>query len=388
MSDLTGKNITRSRDTSPWTYRVTAADGKRYKRTTGTTDKREAEAIADAEIKKAKAIEETERKLGNGPMMFGVACDKWLAEKAPDLGEDGLTEQVAWLRKQIGEKKLLQDIRKTDITGMVSARRECLRPDIGGAFRKIKPATVNKTLALLRRILNHAKFCHDATVKAISWKQFFIKLDKARPARRAFTASVEQQIFGKLDARYLDLTRFAMCGGLRAQENLLLWEQIDWEHAVVRDVTGKGHRDGRDVPMGDDEMAILQAEFNRPDRHPTHVWTYVAKRTQKVPRTDRIVIKGQRYPMTYAGWNSAWDRMKAATGLLVRIHDARHTAVTRAIQRTGGNLAAVRDMVGHADIKTTMLYWSGDEAAVRNAKSTGFKPSLAPHAAPKPKRPI
>ena len=384
MSNLTGKYITRSTATTNWTYRFTT-NGQTFKGTCGTTDKRAAEAFALEKVKAARALEETERRLGNAPMTFGLACDKWLAGKAPKLREQFLENQVAWLRKQIGENKLLQDIRKGDLTDMVAAREQCLRPDKGGGWRKVAPATVNKTVRLLQRILGYAHRNHDATVKEFAWKDFVVKIG-SRPARRAFTETVEQQIFGLLDVRYLELTRFAMISGLRAQENLLLWEQIDWQTAVIRDVTGKGHRDGRDVPLGDDEMALLQAEYNRPDRHPTHVWSYAAERTRIVGRTDRLVVKGSRYPITYAGWNSAWDRMKAAAGLEVRIHDLRHTAVTRALQRTGGNVAAVRDMVGHSDVKITMAYWSGDEAAVRGAKSIGLKPAIAPNPAPRQKK--
>ena len=75
-------------------------------------------------------------------------------------------------------------------------------------------------MRLLQRILGYAHRNHDATVKEFAWKDFVVKIG-SRPGRRAFTESVEQQIFGLLDAHYLELTRFAMISGLRAQENLV-----------------------------------------------------------------------------------------------------------------------------------------------------------------------
>ena len=79
--------------------------------------------------------------------------------------------------------------------------------------------------------------------------------------------------------------------------------------------------------------------------------------------------------------------MKAAAGLEVRIHDLRHTAVTAArYSAPAATWQAVRDMVGHSDVKITMAYWSGDEAAVRGAKSIGLKPQIAPNPAPRQKK--
>jgi len=376
-SDLIGKRVKRSRETSPFIYRF-SIDGHKFQGTTGTTDKVTAEAYAEKKFQEASAIAAKERQLNNVPMTFGMACDKWLTGKATRLREQGLQEQAAWLRKQIGDTKLLQNIRKGDISAMVAARAKCLRPGIDGTFRRIADSTVNKTTRLMQRILNYAESNHDAIVKRFAWKDFFIKLPKARPAKRAVSPANEQIILGTIAADYLDLARFAIIGGLRASENLLLWDQVDWGNNKLLDVVGKGHREGRDVPMGPAEMAILRAQYNRTDRHPTHVFTYVAKKTGKIPRTDRSTIKDKRYPITYAGWKSEWEEMQQATGLKVRIHDLRHTAVTRALQRTNGNLPAVRDMVGHADGKTTLLYWDGDEQAVRDAKDIGFVPKAVP----------
>lgn len=39
-------------------------------------------------------------------------------------------------------------------------------------------------------------------------------------------------------------------------------------------------------------------------------------------------------------------------------HDLRHTAATLALQ-SGANLKTVQDMLGHADFKTTVTYYTG-----------------------------
>ena len=372
-----GKLINRSRPGAPWKYRF-AIDGHPFKGSTGTKDKTEAEAFAAAKFTEARQTAEKERKLGNAPMTFGTACDKWLAFKEPRLRERGLVEQVAWLRSEIGYNKLLQSLRRDDISRLVDARAQCLRPGIGGTYRRVADGTVNKTLRLMQRILNNAEARHDAIVKRFQWKDFFIKQPKARPAKRAVSEINENLILGTIHRDYIDICRFALIGGLRASENLLIWDQIDWDNAVAKDVVGKGHREGRDVALGRSEMMILRAEHARKDRHPTHVFSRVARRSGKIPRTNRTQIKGQRYPITYAGWKSEWEAMQLETGLKTRIHDLRHTAITRAIIRTGGNVPAAQAMVGHADIATTMLYFEGDEAAVRKAKDLAPVPKAVP----------
>lgn len=377
MSDFSGNRIKRSRITSPWRYRF-EIDGHPYAGSTETTNKADAEAFAAARFKEESETANKERQLGNAPMTFGTSCDKWLAGAAIRLREQGLTEQVAWLKKQIGPGKLLQGLRRDDISEMVAARAQCLRPGKAGTKRRVADGTVNKTLRLMSRIINYAEARHDAVVKRFLWKDFFIKQPKARPAKRAISETTEQIIFGNIHADYIDICRFAVIGSLRASENLLLWEQIDWDNAVALNVVGKGHREGRDVPLGRAEMAILRHEFGRDDRHVTHVFTRVARRTGKIPRTNRVQIKGQRYPITYSGWASEWEQMQADTGLTTRIHDLRHTAITRAIIRTGGNVPAAQAMAGHADIKTTMLYFDGDVSAVRSAKDVQSVPTAVP----------
>ena len=148
---------------------------------------------------------------------------------------------------------------------------------------------------------------------------------------------------------------------------------------------------GRDVRLGRAAMAILQAEYNRPDRHPVYVFTYVCHKTRVVGRTGRLTIKGQRYPVTYSGWNTAWDRTKEKLGLhgKVRIHDWRHTFATRHAKNV--NVADLQSMMDHSKVETTLGYVTVDDEAIRRALDSAPLPmpkgtdadNIAPIVAPR-----
>jgi len=85
--------------------------------------------------------------------------------------------------------------------------------------------------------------------------------------------------------------------------------------------------------------------------HPEHVFTFVADRT-----TDSGRVKGRRYPLTYAGVQSYWKRLRKRSGVTdFRIHDYRHDFGTKLLRVTG-NLRLVQKALGHASIKTTERY--------------------------------
>src|SRR5262249_5042828 len=96
MSDLTGKYITRGDVTRPWSWRfVIPGETKPRKGTTGTKNKREAEAIAKEERRKALEENARGRQIGLGPMTWGEACDHWLRDVAQYLDEDGLVQKAS-----------------------------------------------------------------------------------------------------------------------------------------------------------------------------------------------------------------------------------------------------------------------------------------------------
>ena len=87
------------------------------------------------------------------------------------------------------------------------------------------------------------------------------------------------------------------------------------------------------------------------DRHPEKVFTYVARRTNQ----KQGLIKGERYPLSYEGFKIAARRAVQTSGAKnFRFHDTRHTAATRTLRKS--NLKVVQQLLGHANIQTTVKY--------------------------------
>jgi integrase len=109
----------------------------------------------------------------------------------------------------------------------------------------------------------------------------------------------------------------------------------------------------RIVPLTRQAYDIL---WRRRADHETHFFTFVAARTRKCPKTGKLFVKGERYPITYYGLGSN-KRKWAKAGVSARIHDLRHTAASRTLRSTG-NLKLVQTLLGHADIKITAEFYA------------------------------
>jgi integrase len=404
QSDLSGPGITRSAAHLTWRWRIRGGDGKRHSGDTGTNDRAKAIKIAAAkkkefagEIAMSRKQAKQDKALGLKSMSFQDACNHFVAYSVlEELREKNLKGQCEWLYDPRGAgippNMLCQDIDKAIVTQVKQRRSETLKRAKGGRMVKVSKSTVNGTLRLLQRVLNGAADRHDAKIRRIKWGNFFFEVPKVKKAR-AISPEVQWRIIDTLGPDYEALVCFAAVVGLRAEECLAGWVQFDEGECMLLDVTGKGHRNdgGRDVPLGEVAMAILLTEYKRKDRHPEAIFTRIAQTTGRIPRTDRTQVKGKRYPMTYACWSSAWDRMRdKLRGKIpgvdidkVRIHDLRHTAACRALN-LGATLSQVQEMLGHSTpVITKLIYAHHDKAAIRSAQDAAG--SLAKR--PKPTKP-
>jgi integrase len=134
------------------------------------------------------------------------------------------------------------------------------------------------------------------------------------------------------------------------------------------------------TPLTDAVATILEPLKGH---HPEAVFTFEAKRTRSA------VVKGGRYPITYEGAKTEWQRLTKRAGVKgFRFHDLRHTTATRLLRETG-NLETVRRALNHRDISTTSRYAHVADAEVADAlqrvaeKSHG-KSHVMPHQAWQP----
>jgi integrase len=329
----------------------------------GTTDvpkdrpQREAQAYEKAERRKAEQLVEAAQRENRAPLTLERACERWWDEVGQHGAETDLKNALDWLCEAIGGKRPLHTIRGDDVARAVAERRKCVvraKRDHKGVqlYRPVSARTVNRTVPLLlRRVLNRARDSWNAVVSSMpDWKEHLVP-EKKRHIREI---TIEEQ--DKLDETdrddYRAIRQFAILTGLRLNEILLTWMQVDFDAGVVR-IVAKGD-EPHTVPLSKTIYALLWAERGR---HPEYVFTFVAKRTRTCPHTGQRYERGQRYPITYFGLTSHRRRHWPTAGVKARWHDLRHTAGMRTLRATG-NLEVTRKQLGHSDVSTTARFYA------------------------------
>jgi integrase len=355
-------------------------EGYRFSGSTGVkTSRPKAEAlkVEKAERRQAERLCDDARRSNREPLRLAAAADRWWEEVGRHKKETDLRTAIDWLVETIGPNRFLHDIGNDDIAAAMAARRTHVvkagRDDAGNQlYRPISPRTANRTVVLLlKRLMRRAFDAWDATI--FQWPKWKVHLLEER--KRPITElSIEDEDrlaeAGRND--YADLREFATITGLRRTECLLTWPQVDFDNAVVR-LVAKGDVP-RIVPLSRRAYEILWAQRGR---HESAVWTYVAVRTMREPRTGRDIVKGERYPVTREGLKSIQGRIFKRAGVDKRWHDLRHTSGMRTLRATG-NLKLVQKQLGHASIATTARFYA--DALVEDVRA-GMEATAAAHEA-------
>ncbi|VUD70654.1 Tyrosine recombinase XerC [Methylobacterium symbioticum] len=269
---------------------------------------------------------------------------------------------LARLATAIGPTTPLAAINDDFVAQLVLKRRQDF---VKGDPRRgrISPAQVNRsTTQLLRRILTRARVAWKQTLpEEPNWRAHML----AEPKGRVRELRYDEE--GRLGAAERDDYRaprlFAQLTGLRRREIAgLTWDQVDFGAETIS-VVGKGDKP-HVLPITDELRALLEPLRAH---HPAAVFTYVAQRSRKVPKSGHRVVRGQRYPITYEGLGTQLGRTFAKAGLKdFRIHDLRHTAATRTLRATG-NLRIVQQLLNHASPTMTARYAHADLTDLREA---------------------
>lgn len=136
------------------------------------------------------------------------------------------------------------------------------------------------------------------------------------------------------------IVRTALLTGLRKEELLsLVWGDVDFENEILTVQHGKGDKK-RHIPMVPELVGLLRGL-------PRHV---------SGGKASPYVFNNPETGTRWVDIRKPWDAALRAAGIKgFRFHDTRHTFASRLVQR-GVPLKAVQELLGHADIKTTMRY--------------------------------
>jgi len=331
--------------------------GHRFYGSTALANERKAREFEDGRKAEAKRLIKQSVEAGRRPMTLGLACDRWWVQVGSHGSDPDLERALDWLKTQIGPEVALHDITDAMVSAAVEARRQDVMRagrDTKGVqlYRPVSNRTVNKTVpSLLRRVMNRARKAWSVTIlKEPDWKEHFLT-ERRRPVREITAA--EDAALDRVEAKeYAELREFAEIMGLRRKEMLLTWPQIDFEQEIIR-IVGKGGVPAI-LPLTRRAYAIL---WQQRGHDPVHVFTFVAQRTRRCPKTKREFIKGCRYPMTYYGIGTNRRRKWVKAGVDARLHDTRHTTGQRTLRATG-NLKLVQTLLRHTEIRTTAMFYT------------------------------
>jgi len=198
----------------------------------------------------------------------------------------------------------------------------------------VSPATVNRELAGLKRLFNLADqwglYRGRNPVKGVRF------LDENNLKVRTLSESEEAGLLASCSPYLQDMIKFAINTGLRLGEILnLKWEEVDLEARLIRMIVRKNRR-MLEVPLNDNALAVVNGWYG-------------------LRKCEYVFYN----PETGDQWKDLWLGLKKGcrkAGMEgVTWHTLRHTFASR-LNSNGADLVTVKELLGHADIKTTMRY--------------------------------
>jgi integrase len=278
--------------------------------------------------------------------MDDVTGRLWTDQAQYDAEPDATFTNVARLVDYFGKTTSLTDIDHAKAKKMVAWRRGHRIKGRADA-PLIANATVNRsTIKVLQRLFTFAKAEGAVFEHEPKWDDLLLPEPVERV--RELQDDEAKAIDANMRSDYEPFFSFVRASGMRLKECVTLrWSEVNFgTKQIVK--TGKG---GRRIvfPITDTIREIL---FPLQGLHADFVFTYVAIHGNK-----RLgIIRGQRYPLSYNGTKSAWQKMRSDAGLKdFRFHDLRHDFGTKLL-RDNGNLKLVQKAMNHADIKSTLRY--------------------------------
>jgi site-specific recombinase XerD len=335
------------------------AGGKRHTFTLPTRDRREAEEFAQRKHLELQGAVGRVRRGLPGRLPVSDLLDKFQAERLPHLAPNTQRTyklSLATFREffdQLGDLPV-SEVGRGNIVDYLSWRRGHRGTKNGG---QVGARTLQKDRACLHSVFAFAEE---------------LELRDGNPVARVSPPTAEKRNPVILDAdQYarllkacdkrpmvlLYVTTLAEAGLRCDSEALhLRWEDVDLEEGFLRIASGRdGHRTksgkSRWVPMTPKLRTAMKEHFAR-----FRFATYDGQRTQWVfhhTTTRRRAKAGQRIGVLRRAFQNAVERAKLPADL--HQHDLRHRRVTTWLA-DGGDVAKVREAMGHADLRTTMGY--------------------------------
>lgn len=292
------------------------ADGRRIRKAVGSRK--------DAE----NAITAVKADILRREFKFKREARKRFEDFSEEYLEYAKANKRSWIRDEICLKHL-----KAQFNGKILSR--IVPKDIEDykqkRLEKVKPATVNRELAILKFMFSLAikwKYADENPVKQVKFFQ------ECQLAMRTLKEDEAKKLIEVASLHLKPIIILALNTGMRRGELLdLRWKDIDFDnHFIYIKKTKTGMT--RKIPM-----SLL-----------------VEKTLNDIERKNDFVFQNPKTKECFKHIRTEWHNTCKRAGIKdFRFHDLRHTAATWMVA-SGIDLVTVKDILGHENIKTTMRY--------------------------------
>ncbi|HKQ30817.1 MAG TPA: site-specific integrase [Burkholderiales bacterium] len=321
----------RRKDSPVWWVSYTDPSGKRVRRSTETTERKEAEAL------EAKWNLET------------FHCKHWGVEPSRTFDELMLAylkatqqEKRAADRDTTSAKHLKAAFSGRELSGLTVAD---VRVYIDERRQKgIEPGTINREVGLLSAAINYAqrewgwKIPNPAARRRLREPE-----GRARWIKKAEAVALIRAASTQYRAAHLpDFIRLALHTGMRRGEMLgLEWSRVDLQAGLIYlEGTHTKSRKRRSIPLNAEaKAALLRRASYRAKNCPDSPWVFCNAEGEQIASVKKSFTSA----CVRAGIND------------FRVHDLRHTCAAWLVN-AGVALPAVRDLLGHSTVKVTERY--------------------------------
>lgn len=321
----------RRKDSPIWWVSINDASGNRVRRSTGTQDRKEAEAIEAKWKLEAHQVKHWGKKPTH---TFEQLMVSHYNAVAGDLRSPERILAAIRRLKPFFEGKVVEELRRSDIAFYIEKRKA----------DGISNATINRELDVLSAAINHARYKWEweitNPVERMSLKEPEGRLRwLSRAEADVLIREAEQE---PKSPHLADFIRLALNTGCRKNELLKLeWERVDLKENRLY-LEGQHTKNGkrRLIPLNvEARQALLGRARFRAQYCPDSPWVFAHR-------------SGERVQYMQNGFGAACARAGIKD---FRVHDMRHTFASWLVS-AAVPLAELRDLLGHSTIEMTERY--------------------------------
>jgi integrase len=360
-------------------------NGSQRRRTTGQTDRKKAQRIADhyedlaqRRIKSSRVRETTNELIREfyGEEVPSATVrqfyESWLAEKKAEVSPFTLVTYEKTASKFLAYLGAAAD---SDIADVRKAQIIAFRKDV---MQSVSAKTANFDLKMVRSMFRKAK-ADGYLVEDPAEFVDNVRREGGGPVRRPFTLDELRDVLAAAEDEWRSMILFGLYTGQRLSDiAALTWSNIDLEDNEIRLVTRKTGK-SLTIPIAEPlrtHIASLPAGDDPAQALHRRAFRVVASRTRNASRlskefVDLLASVGIRKPLPRTRTGKRVDSRRVPSEL--SFHCLRHTAVSL-LKDAGVPQAVVQELIGHDSAQMSQQYTHVGIEALQ--KATAALPDL------------